>query len=254
VKEERKKHFLLYYKCGDSNDSRDEADISVPFCKVTYCTSIDFLSEAQARTVAEKPGVRFLFGETGSIICASPDCFDEWEYEPPYEVRTRESMSEELWNKCCGAMNCFDEENKSSIPIKEVGFMREIALHAERIRKPSRLPVLRSCEPVVMGKPTNTRRGRDKKYEAPVEEYIVNLREAVLDGSVPSARVANLTSMDIAEHIIKQEGFKNNLITSIEQKVRKTVAWKKRHETLKAVYETGTFINRLNTNSPYQEV
>ena len=102
--------------------------------------------------------------------------------------------------------------------------------------------------------PKKRRRIRVKKYEVPVAEYLINLREEVLVGIVPSAKVANLTAMDIAECLAKKDEFKNLKIDSIEQKVRRSEAWRNRNETFKPIYDTATFRNQHSGKTPYQDV
>jgi len=97
-------------------------------------------------------------------------------------------------------------------------------------------------------------RRSDEMYENPVMDYLIDLRESVLAGRIPSARIANLTALEIAEYLKKKDPTTFwAKITSIKQKIGRTDAWDQRKETFRPVFETGTFINRHNTNSAYQD-
>lgn len=99
-------------------------------------------------------------------------------------------------------------------------------------------------------KPTQ-KRNKPSKYEELVQSYLEQLTEGVLRGDREQSEVENLTPLVIATAI--QSAFKAK-ISSVQQSVRKTEAWNNRKKTFKPIYDTKTFRNRKNTNSPFQKV
>jgi len=95
------------------------------------------------------------------------------------------------------------------------------------------------------------KRKRESKYEELVRMYLEQLVDEVREGNKPQKDVQDLTPLVIAKHI--KSTFKAK-IQSVEQRVRKTKAWKNREKTFAPLYNTKTFENRQNTNTPYQRV
>ena len=94
-------------------------------------------------------------------------------------------------------------------------------------------------------------RNRSSKYEELVRVYLEHLVAAVLEGKKDQKEMAELTAMDVAKAI---KGAFKAKITSVEERVRKTEAWKNRDKTFAPIYNTKTFRERKNTKSPYQRV
>ena len=94
-------------------------------------------------------------------------------------------------------------------------------------------------------KPKKPRKKRESKYEDAVQEYLLALREGVMRSAIPSSKVANLSSMVIAERLKDDERFSGAKLKSIEHHVRHSEAWKNRRETLKQVYDNKTFGERI---------
>lgn len=99
-----------------------------------------------------------------------------------------------------------------------------------------------------------SRKPRESKYEDAVENYLRNLVDAVNRGEKPQAFAINLSSRDIAEALHKTKQFKyirkgvefETKIESIEDKVRRTDAWKKWQKQGKQEFLSGVEPPRLD--------
>ena len=122
-------------------------------------------------------------------------------------------------------------------------------------------PVLQLADKQKRKKTQSTgQRNKPSKYEeltkAYLDKVVADIREASDERKrALQSRAANLTPMDVADAL--KDSFKAK-IENVEERVRKTSAWKNRKETLKpamqSFYNTSTFVNRQNTKSHFREV
>lgn len=126
-----------------------------------------------------------------------------------------------------------------------------VALETEGIAdsKPTRRPTNKLKNQST--RPKKPRKKRHSKYEDAVKDYLKSLVTLALEDSSKFVldQVATLSAKVIAEHLKKNdERFAQAKINCIEDRVRRTNAWKNRKETLKPVYNTRTLQNPLPRN------
>jgi len=116
-------------------------------------------------------------------------------------------------------------------------------------------------EPKQKQSQSNGEREKRSKYEEATKAYIDKMVKDIQEAGPSRKRslqseAANLKAKDIAQKV--KHIFPNATLESVEERIRKTKAWKNRKETLVPVmlsfYDSRTFNERQNTNTPYQEL